>query len=305
MPSSRKLSLYPSAMTSAEWADIAPAVRNTAFFSATVEDERILAALLELVSKGEKEGSSAAGLIDQALQMLESISLDPAARAGESFQDSFETLYDVNRLKLIFRTQNELAHGYSQLCDEMSNMSLQLNPGWRFVRQPGAKENQKRRDHVLHEGAVRLKTDTEFWKERNRPEIGGFGNPFGPWGFNSWMRTEPVDREECEKLGLLKQGERLKVPAEYTQYGLADTLKGLGSAGASDLNTEQQKRIVDRCAEEGITVQQEKDALQVLPGAALSKLEEKALEEWAEREMQRLMQMSDDDILRELMGEAV
>ncbi len=119
------------------------------------------------------------------------------------------------------------------------------------------------------------------------------------------MRTEPIDREECEKLGLLKQGERLEVPAEYAQYGLADTLKGLGSAGVADLNTEQQKRIVDRCAEEGIAVQRGEDALQVLPDAFLSKLEEKALDEWAEREMRRLMQMSEDDILRELMGEDV
>lgn len=303
MPSVRKLSIYPSSMTSVEWADIAPAVRNTAFFSATVEDERVLAALLNLVTKGAKDGSNTASLVDEALQMLENISLDPDARAGESFRDSFETLYDVNRLKLIFRTQNELSHGYSQMCDEFSNISLQLNPGWRFVRQPGAKEEQKRLDHVRHEGAVRLKTDTQFWKDRNRHEIGGFGNPFGPWGYNSWMRTEPVGREECERLGLLKPNEKLAVPAEYAQYGLADTIKGLGAAGVADLNAEQQKRIVDRCAEEGFTVQRGEDALQVLPGAALSKLEEKALDEWAEREMRRLMQMSEDDILRELMGE--
>lgn len=75
---------------------------------------------------------------------------------------------------------------------------------------------------------------------------------------------------------------------EYAQYKHADTLNGLGSAGVSDLNTKQQKRIVASCDEEGITVQQEK-----------------ALEEWAASEMQRLMQISDEAILRELLGDEV
>jgi hypothetical protein len=296
-------------MTSAEWADIEPAVRNAAFFSATVEDERLLEALFKLVEKGGEKGMSSAALVDEALQMLENISLDPVARSADTFQDSFETLYDVNRLKLIFRTQNELAHGYSQLCDELSNISLQTYPGWRFVRQPGAKEDQKRPDHVRHENAVRLKTDTAFWLARNSKEQGGFGNPYGPWGFNSWMRTEPVDRETCEKLGLIKPGERMQIPSEYSQWGIAPTVQSMGKAGVSDLPQERQDRIIHRCEDEGINVQPgDRQSLQIVPNSTndpLNKLDDMTLEAWAEQEMQRLMQMDDDDILRELLGEEV
>jgi hypothetical protein len=56
---------------------------------------------------------------------------------------------------------------------------------------------------------VRLKTDLDFWTAMNSPEIGGFGVPWGPWGFNSGMDVEDVDREEAEQLGLLAPGARV------------------------------------------------------------------------------------------------
>ena len=40
----------------------------------------------------------------------------------------------------------------------------------------------------------------------NNEEIGGFSVPWGPWGFNSGMGIEDVDREEAIKLGLPVDG---------------------------------------------------------------------------------------------------
>ncbi len=50
---------------------------------------------------------------------------------------------------------------------------------------------------------MRLKTDTAYWADyQNAEEIGGFGVPWPPFGFNSGMSMEDVSREEAAKLGL-------------------------------------------------------------------------------------------------------
>ena len=308
MASSRQLSLYPSSMTTAEWADIEPAVRNSAFFSATVEDERLLGALQKLVEQGLEEGWSPAVFVDNALQMLENISLDPEARASETFQDSFDALYDPKRLRLIFRTQNSLAAGYNNFQKDFSPYQLQAYPGWEFVRQPGAKEEYKRFDHIRTTGFIRLKTDIKFWLRRNRREIGGFENPYTPWGFNSYMRTLKVARERCEKLGLIKPGEKVKIPAEYAKWGISTAVQNMGKSGTADLTPKQKENVINRCKKEGIKVEEKDKALQVAPDKdnpadELLKLQEKEAEAWLDEEMKRLDELSPEELLKEILGE--
>ena len=251
----RELELYPSAMTSAEWAEMEPAVRNNAFFSACVEDERVLAALKKLVDEALAEGLSPQEFVRRALLMLEAIRLTPPEDGAERevFEKSVEILYDPERLRLILRTQEQMASGYAAFCKAFERVQLLLNPGWRFVRQPGAKT--KRDDHVKHEGAVRLKTDWQFWLARNDPAFGGFGNPYAPFGFNSWMRTFPVSREECEKLGLLKPGEKVTIPDELFNWNLPETLRQMGTASTAELPKDAVDRIIDRCKDEGVQVE--------------------------------------------------
>jgi hypothetical protein len=308
MATARKLTLYPSAMTSAEWADIEPAVRNSAFFSATVEDERLLGGLQKMVEKGLAEGWTPAAFVDNALQTLDSISLDPNARSSDTFKDSFETLYDTNRLRLVFRSQNALADGYRNFQKDFSDIQMQLYPGWKFVRQPVAKESQKRPDHVKHEGAIRLKTDEDFWLARNAPEIGGFGNPYGPWGFNSWMRTKKVDRDTCIKLGLLKPDEKAKVPDAYKQQDISKAVQSMGKTGTADLTPKQRQNIVQRCKQENIKVTEQADALQVVPDKgnekdALWQLQELVADAWLNDELKQLELMSTDELLKYLLNE--
>lgn len=308
MAVSRKLSLYPSSMSTVEWAEVAPAVRNSAFFSATVEDEHLLAALKKLVDMGEEEGWSPAEFVENALHMMDNIKLDPEAREAETFKDSFNTLYDPKRLRLVFRTQGELAYGYKQLQEEFNGVNLQVYPGWKFVRQAGAKEKQKRVDHVKHENAVRLKTDIQFWLDRNSFDQGGFGNPYAPWGFNSWMRSQPVNRKTCEELGLLKKGQKMEIPAAYAEWGISSAIKSIGRAGTANLTPEQQQNVIERCAEDGIKVEASDGMLQVMPDSnkqedELLKLQEMETEAWIEDEMKRMEDMSAEDLLKEILGE--
>ena len=308
MPAERnvgKLPLFPSADTSADWNRVAPAIRNNAFFSACIEEERFLAALQELVSKGLDEGWSVGQFVDEALQMLDEIMMDPDTIQDEITEDNFMRLYDVERLRLIYLTQRELSAGWRNFVKAFDPFFLQMYPAWEFWRQEGAKEENKRKDHVQHEGDIRLKTDVAYWLERNRAEIGGFGNPYGPWGFNSWMTTIDVERDQAEALGLVKPGERLTIPPELVNWNLPQAIRQTGRAGVSDLTPEQQQNVIDHCQEEGINVTQpEENVLEVTPDPdnpddPLNILDEDVMEEWMRQEEERLRNMSDEDIFNE------
>ena len=309
----RDLKLSPSAHTTAGWNGVSAAVRNTSFFSACVEDERLLAAIQKLVDQAVEEGWSVTAFIDRALTMLDDIRLEryPGSEGrerGQEFDDSFDILYDMNRLRLIYLTQMQLAAGFRQFVEDFDPFELQVYPAWEFYRQPGAKEQNKRTDHVKHEGFIRLKTDLKFWLARNSPDQGGFGNPYGPWGFNSWMRTYPIDRERAEELGLIKPSELLQIPAEYAEWNIGNVIQQIGTASVTDLLPEQRQNVVDRCEEEGITVQEEDDTLHVVPGDdpqdPLNVLEEENLDDWLQQEMDRLNSMSEEEILNEILNGA-
>lgn len=306
MPAERNVSelqLYPSSKTSAEWSTVSAAVRNNSFFSACVEDERLLGGLQELISKALDEGWSVGGFIDEALIMLDNIAADPDVEQDEEFQKSFEQLYDVERLKLIFVTQRDLSSGYKAFCEAFDPMQLQAYPAWEFYRQAGAKEENKRRDHVKHEGVAKLKTDIKFWLARNHPDIGGFGNPYGPWGFYSWMRVRRIPRKKAEELGLIKPGEKVTVPPEYAEWGLTQALKKQGQAGVTDLNEEQKQNVVDRCEEKDINVTEpEPDKLQVTPEPdntddPLNQLDEATIDAWTQQELDAISNLSEEEML--------
>lgn len=302
----RDLKLYPSADTSAEWGTVSAAVRNNSFFSACIEDERLLAGLQKLVDTASDKGWGAAQFIDEALIFLDDVKLQPGALADETSEDNFNRLYNVERLRLIYLTQRELSAGYRNFVDAFDPVMLKMYPAWEFYRQEGAKEENKRQDHIDHEGEVRLKTDVEFWLDRNRVEIGGFGNPYGPWGFNSWMTTIDVDRATAESLGLLAPGEKVSPPAELANWNLPLVLQQMGSAGVKDLSKEQRKRVVDRCKEAKIDVKEDENLLQVVPGTSkdspLNAMQDQVMNAWVDQELKRVEDMTQDEILDELLN---
>jgi len=290
-----QLKLYPSARSSADWAEVEPAIRNLSFFSASVEDAHVLSKLQALVAKGLEEGWSMSEFVYEAEIMLENLRVYPPEEVEDkdAFKESLDTLDEMNRLRLIFRTQNEMAAGYAEFCAAFEPYFLSTYPGWRFMRMDGAKEDQKRPDHVAHEGDVRLKTDTQYWLDRNSFEQGGFGNPYGPWGFNSWMYVEPVGRQECIDLGLMAKGEKLQPPPELAEYNLPNALQKMGTASTKTFDMEEIERIIEECRAEGFSVayDEEQKALQIQPeektplGEISSATFARLIEEEIEREL--------------------
>jgi len=79
----------------------------------------------------------------------------------------------------------------------------------------------------LNEGVVKLKTDLPFWLSMNDPAFGGFGVPWGPWGFNSGMGEQDEDRDTAEQLGLIKPGEKPQPIVEDVNHMLQASTEGL------------------------------------------------------------------------------
>lgn len=122
-----------------------------------------------------------------------------------------------SRLALIFDTYTRSCYGQARWESGMTPEMLHAYPAWRFVRHPGAR--MPRPLHVLHEGAVRLKTDFQFWAvEMNSPAIGGFLLPWPLYGFNSWMDIESVSRAECIRAGLIGPN-WAPGPVDLSQFG--------------------------------------------------------------------------------------
>lgn len=263
------LSISPSSRTAAQWAALTAQERAGKFFIACVEDERLLLELQKLVDECIDEGVSEAEFVHRASLLLGEITdpatgrpyYDPAGREGLTDEEHIAYDRDVTnldssaRLKLLFRTQSEIAHGVQFWLECMEPRRLAMYPAWRFVRQPGART--KREDHVEHENDVRLITDYDYWLARNSPDFGGFNNPYPPFGYNSWMRVEPVPREEAEALGLIAPGEPVTVPPELEALlavAWEHAIDQSNTASISSLPPEAQERIIQRCENAGLTL---------------------------------------------------
>lgn len=264
-----KLKLAPSLRTAAEWAELEPAARAGLMFSARVADARLLAEIQAMVQQALEEGMSAQDFVMYArrrLRMIKDAAGVPYNGADEreswseeereAYENDVSNIDSIARLKLILRTQSRLASGVREFQQQFEPFWVEMYPGMRFIRQPGAKEEYKRPLHVAHEGEVHLKTDIAFWLAMNDPAIGGFGNPYPPFGYNSWCWWEPVSRAECEALGLLKPGQKLIIPPALSAWGIGAAVQQLATASVRDLPAVQRARLEQSCEDAGIPLEQ-------------------------------------------------
>ena len=274
----------PSGMDSKEWAALNAAMKENKFFSSKVENIRLLERLHRLIKNyltGEKETlpngetvikvGSAADFSNQALQWLQTEGLVPPDAEGPKYHNDIKNIGALARLKLIFKTNVRHSIGAAQWEASMKPANLKAWPAFRFIRFPGAKT--KRLVHVVNEDAVRLKTDFTFWAdEMNAASLGGFEVPWPPFGFNSYMDQEPVSREECERLGLLKPGEPLKRPRGAERFGI-DLIEryGYGKKASTAKLPEELKAKLKKVYEDRWGVKQDKSDEVVFPSQEVAK----------------------------------
>lgn len=212
-----------SKRNTAEWARQSSAVRERAFFSATIESVRFLQRAknfimdylernIELLDTGEtalKADGRERFVRDMARFAIQE-GLGPVGiPVSQVNPDDLTDIRSEARLRLIFDTQVKQAAGYGFWTQGMEPEVLEQFPAARFVRLAGVDEKRPR--HAASEGAVRLKSDTDWWAfYQNDVAIGGFSVPWPPYGFNSKMDQEDVSREEAEALGLIPEGKAVE-----------------------------------------------------------------------------------------------
>jgi len=206
--------IVTSTLNSQEWSDVPVGLRDRAFFSATIENARFLQSAKDsiadfLANSRDEKGMLVTGSRAEFVRQLSDFALKSGM--GPLDPDDAGTLKDITsqtRLSLIFNTQVQAAEDYGYWKQGMDPDLLDEFPAQRFIRVMDVK--QPRIIHAQNENVVRLKTDLPFWLGLNSPAIGGFGVPWGPWGFNSGMGVEDVDRTEAEATHLIAPGQKLQ-----------------------------------------------------------------------------------------------
>ena len=204
-----KKALVGSGLDSRQWSAVQAGLRDRAFFSATVEDVRVLGAFRTACAR------LAAGETDPSAARIEM--RDALTAAGYRPPDAEEqgpggvrNLMNQRRLDLILKTNVEQARGWAQHTEGTTPGALLAYPAQRLmrVRQRRMPRDWTARwkeagDAVGWQGACR----DEFVALKLSPiwaQLSRFGTPYPPFDFNSGMGVEDVGKRKARELGLLE-----------------------------------------------------------------------------------------------------
>lgn len=261
----------PSTFRTADWQAVAPAIRQRSFFSATVTSAKVLNRMRNMMLDWQSGATETVtnpttgadeivykvnGLAEFRERAAELLVSEGLATPEDFPENRITNVVGNSRLQLIFNTNTEQAQTFADWHMRVTNpRRLNRWPAARFVRRPGARIKRER--HVQAEGEVRRYDDFAFWTFQNAADIGGFDVPWGPFGFNSYMRQEPVNRKEAERLGLVRPGEVITVP-DLTAYGITPAKQINAGLEAEvddlppDLRREAVNTIIDRLGPQAI-----------------------------------------------------
>ena len=201
--------LVGSGMDSRQWSAVQAGLRDRAFFSATVEDVRVLGAFRTACAKlaaGETDPSSARIEMRDALKAVGYRPPD----AEDQGPGGIRNLMNQRRLDLILKTNVEQARGWAQYMEGTTQGALLAYPAQRLVR---VRQRRMPRDWTARwkeagdavgwQGACR----DEFVALKLSPiwvQLSRFGTPYPPFDFNSGMGVEDVGKRKARELGLLE-----------------------------------------------------------------------------------------------------
>ena len=255
-----------SRLNSAQWQRVAPAIREKAFFSATVDSAKTLRSwremLLDWLQGATEEitlpdGTKTVAFKEVSLAKFRERAARFAIQEGLATEEDYPDQKITNvisnaRLKLVFNTNIEQSQEFAYWKQRVGNADyLNRYPAAKFVRRPGGNPMDFRPVHVAQEGTIKRWDDFTFWKAMNDERIGGFGVPWGPWGFNSYMRQEPVSRARAVSMGLVRADERIK-PPNARAYGVTWEDQFLGNHKdemddvPEEIKEQSRRRLIER-----------------------------------------------------------
>lgn len=207
--------LVQSGLDSKGWNSIQAALRNRAFFSAEVENARMLDAMRRNVNDLVSAQKSPSEIRRDLRAYFAQLGYDPGEKSG-----TIKDLYTKARLDVMMRTNAEQARGFANHLRATSPGAVSAAPAYELVRVKVRKMPRdwharwtKAAGAVGWEGVARgtdrmvAMKDSPVWVE-----ISTFGNPFPPFDYNSGMGVRNVRKSECRALGLLGEDEEPKTP---------------------------------------------------------------------------------------------
>lgn len=204
--------LLPTTLGSEEIREkIAGDILRRSIFSARMASASYLAKVREvcaLISSGKINAADARAKL---LSVLEQMGHSPLDDGG------LKNPASIRRLNLIIETQTQMASSVARV-SEQTEATLDLYPAWELTRlesravprQDWQKRWRSAGDAVHWEGALQERfialKSSPIWAALGNG-AGGFtdtlGNPYPPFAYSSGLDWMDVDRETCEKLGLV------------------------------------------------------------------------------------------------------
>lgn len=208
-----------SKLNSLQWQGVPAELRSRAMFSSRVEAASFLTEARDRLSSelrlqreqlanGKQAFFSRNDFIIEMRRLAEAEGIDTT---NGTFDGSIRDIRSSQRLGLIYDINTEQAENYGRYKMDLDPDVFDAYPAKRLVR---VEDREHKRNWIeiwrgaaaevgwvgVHRGSdmVALKT-SEIWTN-----LGPFGNPYPPYDWGSGMGDEDVDREEAERLGLVK-----------------------------------------------------------------------------------------------------
>lgn len=219
----------PTGLSSAELARLDVDVRERAMFSARVLDEHYL----DAIAKGVQEilnpvqmvhedgtaytaGRTQATVRTDLRELLQKMGYQPSPEDRGTLKDFSSDA----RLNVVIETNVEMAQGYGQWAQGMSEGALDEFPALELYR---LEDREVPRDwatrwtnaakavdpiamQVFNESSRMVATkDSPIWTA-----ISDFGQPYPPFAFGSGMWTRSVNRDDAIELGVIVEGQQVQ-----------------------------------------------------------------------------------------------
>jgi len=196
----------PSWARTAEWQDVPAQLRRRAFFSAGIEDARVLSedrsAVARLLQSASKDGKLYRR--DTAITDLKALAEQRGLDTGTGNADIRNPAAE-RRVALIVDTNRAQAQGYARFKRSSSGGALLAFPAQELVRVRNSKVKRDWSGRWKAAGGpppvsgrlIALKSDP-VWAKLSR-----FGQPYPPFDFNSGMGVKDISRREALALGVL------------------------------------------------------------------------------------------------------
>ena len=185
----RSQRILPSSLSSDELSRIRVSIRRQAFFSARVENAKLLTRMRKIVSQTIDAGLPGKAAIAKLREAVES----SGYTAEPGTKGTIRDLTSSPRLKLIAETNAAMARGYGAWAGKQDIDTLRRYPAQMLVRKLVRKEPRNWKARWIAEGgqisrgSLVAGVNNPIWTRISR-----FGLPYPPFDFNSGMGLSQI-----------------------------------------------------------------------------------------------------------------